>query len=230
MPVWTWIGRIAASAAVGTVIVGALHMPFARPLLARIAGCPLERVTPEQVEVARAGALRRLRGTQVAPARPALGFALESTSLAGVRTWAASHGVSCEESRKGTLLKCTQIPAGLVAPGDSGVIDEIAFGFRVADHVLTNVTTLRTGIDAASAAALLADASARLRRDLGTASAERLPGRAWDATGPAFVSYRFSDYLAEASAMRVPERGVVLREQYVSADERRTTGAHTGSF
>jgi hypothetical protein len=218
MPSWTWTARIAAIAVAGLGLIALLHLPFARPLLARVAGCPFDRVTPRQVELARESALRRLRGTGVAPARPALGFTLDRTTLGDVREWARREGVRCEESRQSTLVKCDNVPASVLAPGAAGSFDEVAFGFRIADRQLMNITTLCGGLDASAAAARLSETATRLERELGAPAAKRLPA-GWTAAGPAFISYRFRDYLAEASAMRVPSHGVVVREHYVSARE-----------
>jgi hypothetical protein len=219
MRAWKWSRRIGVGVAGTIATIGALHLPFARPLLARLAGCPFSRVTPEQVEQAQRSALRKLRGPHAAPARPALGFDLDATTLLDVKAWARRNGIACEESRQGTLLKCDTVPAARLISDGTGSIDEVAFGFHLADHVLVNVTTLRTGIDGEAAAARLAEVATRLRRTLGDPAAARLPVPGWDGSGPAYVSYRFSDYLAEASAMRLPDRGVMVREHYVSARE-----------
>jgi len=220
---WQWPVRLVGVAFGFTALVGALHTPLGHPLLlklAAVAGCPIARVTPEQIEAAQMGAFDKLRGPQPAPARPALGFTLERTTLADIREWAHAHGLPCEESRQGTLSKCDGVSAEALAGTVDGKVDEVAFGFRLADHTLVNsttVTTLQGDVAATDAAARLDRVAARLRQELGNPASTRLPGAAWDGSHPAYVSYRFSDYLAEASAMRLPDRGVMLREHYVSA-------------
>lgn len=217
MRVWTWPRTIGVFLVSATGLIGALHLPFARPLLACVAGCPVARVTPEQVEQAQRRALQKLRGSDVAPARPALGFMLDATTLDDVKAWARKNGLTCDESRKGALLKCEDVPARAFTVEVDGAVDEIAFGFRLHDHVLMNLTTLQTGIDAATAVSRFTQIADRLSRALGPAKMTRRPDDAWDGSRPAYVSYRFTDYLAEASAMRLPDRGVMLREHYVSA-------------
>jgi hypothetical protein len=80
---------VVAAAFVATLVVGLLHLPFAKPLLASLSGrgggCPMgweraETLTPAQVESRRAKMLATTRGGAKAAGRPALGFALEGTT------------------------------------------------------------------------------------------------------------------------------------------------------
>jgi hypothetical protein len=48
-------------------------------------------------------------------------------------------------------IKCDAVPASAITGGAVGTLDEIAFGFRLADHRLVSVTTLAVGLDAAAA-------------------------------------------------------------------------------
>jgi hypothetical protein len=213
-----WIVRTAGTAAALTVLIGALHLPAARPLLA-LAGavCPVGGASAREVEEARQLALRSIRGSDAAPARPAFGFALERTTEADVRAWASANRVACESSREATLLVCTAIPAAALPDGIAAV-DELAFGFRLRDHRLVNVSALTSGVAEPAAARSLEHTAAALEAALGRASSRRLPPASWDGR-PAFVRYRFADYVADVSAMRLPGRGIVMREQYMSAVE-----------
>jgi hypothetical protein len=212
-----WTVRLGGAALGVTGVVGLLHLPIARPLLALLGACPV-RATPGQTELARRAALRKLRGTDPAPARPALGFTLDTTSLADVQAWARTRGIACEASMQDTLVKCDTVPAGALATGASGTFDEVAFGFRLADRRLVNVTTLSGGFEAAAAAARFSAIAATLAGAIGAPpTAKRLPSSAWDAGGPVFVEYRYADYIAGVSAMGMTGRGVVLREHYISA-------------
>src|SRR5690242_9186696 len=94
---------------VGVAGVGLLHTPGARSLLQRIGGCPVGRATPAQVEAAQRRAWRTLQGSEHAPARPALGFALGEATLPQIRAWAAARGLTCEVLRGGALLRCDQV-------------------------------------------------------------------------------------------------------------------------
>jgi len=214
---WTWTVRVGAVALGATAVIGILHMPMARPLLAMLGACPV-KATPGQTEIARRAALKKLRGATPAPARPALGFDLESTTLADVQAWGRARGIACQASMQDTLLKCESVPAGAVTTRASGTFDEVAFGFRLADHRLVTVTTISSGLDVSAAATRFTAIAEMMEGALGAApTAKRLPTTAWDARGPVFVEYRYVDYIAGVSAMGMQGRGVVMREHYTSA-------------
>lgn len=213
---WRWATRAVAMALGSTAIIGAMHMPVFRSVLLRVGACPVARVTPEQVEQARNQALHKLRGADPAPARPAFGFAFEKTSLDEVRAWARAHGIACERSRNDSLLKCDAVPAGALRPGADATFDEVAFGFRLADHRLVNLTTLSTSLEPRAARRRFMAQAGVLTTTLGTPASQSTPAGEWDVRAPIYVTYRFSDYIAEVSAMVLPERGVVLREHYVA--------------
>jgi hypothetical protein len=224
---WKWTVRLGAGTLCATGVIGFLHLPIARPLLARLGACPV-RATPGRTEAARRVALSRLRGAHPAPARPALGFSLETTTLADVQAWGRTRGIACQASMQDTLLKCESVPASAVT-GASGAFDEVAFGFRLADHRLVAVTTISGGLEIGAAAARFTAIAETLEGAIGTSpAAKRLPTPAWDARGPVFVEYRYIDYIAGVSAMGMQGRGVVMREHYTSArddrDPSRTQG------
>lgn len=209
-----WLVVAAATLGVVTLGVGLLHMPWARPLLARIGGCPASRATPQQVEAEQRRAWLSLRGAGSAPARPALGFALGRTTLAEVKAWAEARGLRCDASRGGALLRCAGVPAAALPSPARGVYEDLAFGFRLRDERLVNVTALRSGLAAEEASAQLRDAAARLERALG-APTRQAAGES--AAAPSFVLYRYADYLADVTAMQLPSRGHAVREHYMSA-------------
>lgn len=211
------IGALAAA----TALVGVLHAPFARPLLTWLGGCPFGAASPAQIERAQRSALEVLRGSEAAPERPALGFSLDRDTASGVKAWAAAHHLGCEELREGTLLKCSGVPVSALpdAAGAPGTIDEVAFEFELGGRRVVNVTTLRTHLSAGEASRIFRSIAAALADRLGSASQERR-GEAdaeWTGVAPVLVKYRFSDYVAEASAMDLPGRGVAVREHYLSA-------------
>jgi hypothetical protein len=208
--------RLGGAALCGTALIGLLHMPAARPLLAWLGACPV-RATPMATVRARERALIGLRGTGTAPARPALGFTLDTMTLADVRAWAAGHRLACAASMQDTLLKCDGVPAAAI-PGATGPVDEVAFGFRASDGRLASVTTITVGLAASAASARVTATAASLSAAIGAGpTASRLPSDASDAIGPRLVAYRFSDYIAGVSAMPMTGRGVVVREYYTSA-------------
>jgi hypothetical protein len=139
-----------------TLAVGAIglaHAPFARPLLLSLGGCPMAgaRMTPRESETARFMALGEARGEGPAPARPALGFALDSTTAADVHAWAHGARVDCDDVRVG-LVRCAHVPpAALGLPARDGAIDELSLEFDEHAH-LVNMTTLRAHLSAGDAA------------------------------------------------------------------------------
>jgi len=190
--------------------VGGLHLPAARPWLRRAGGCPVPRATAAQVEEAQVRAFGRLRGIYVATARPALGFGLEIATSGDVLAWARAHSIACESRREGALLLCNAVPVSAVLAGGRGTYDELAFGFRLRDSRLVNLTALRTGLSPDAAGGEVRRIAAELEERLGEPS-RRIEG------DPATLLYRRSDYLAEVSAMSLRARGHALREHYMAA-------------
>ncbi len=193
--------------------IGLLHTPVGRPMMRRLGmGCPARNVSPEAAESLRLRGVRALRGQAVAPARPALGPALDVARLADVRAWAVAQGGACTaRERPSSSLICRQL----------GAYDEVTFGFAPAGR-LVSVSALREKLPGAEAAGRFADVRRRLAASLGGSG--ELSG---DPTAAALteaplrvarLQYRFSDYLATVTAMNLPE-GVALREQYQSARE-----------
>jgi len=216
---WKRTIRFGGVLAAATLVMGILHLPAARPLLLLIGACPVGRASASEIEEARGIALRALRGDTRAPARPALSFDLERTTLDDVRGWARARGIGCDLSRESTLLVCSRVPAPALRSTSLQLIDEVAFVFRVRDRRLVNVTTLTTGVAPTGAADSFAAIAHGLASTLGTPEASRVPPAQWDGTRPVFVRYRYADYIADLSAMQLPGRGIVMREQYMSASD-----------
>jgi hypothetical protein len=219
------LAKVAGGLAGATLAIGALHMPFARGLMMRIGGCPFAgaKMTPAQLDHARHMALAGRRGTTDAPARPALVFALDSTTLADVHSWAARERVDCDDVRAG-LVTCTDVVARAVGRDDgAGTIDELALGFDAHGH-LVNVTTLRSGLEPDAAARAGGGIVSSLEASLG--APDRKAGdfvtahlAQAGAASLATRSYRYGDYVADVTAVRVPRSGLALREHYMSATD-----------
>jgi hypothetical protein len=213
---------LAATLAALTLLVGALHLKAARPLLARLGvGCPMQ-AAPEAVEAARLRSARAQRGTEAALSRPALGFALDRMTLSDVKAWAGQAHVSCDELRKGLLLRCSGVAEAALGLGNNGpVIDQLDFGFAPRSERLVNLSAWRSGMSGAAAAAQLNAVARSLRQKLGAPAREAgVRSASYLASGPmhtALVQYRFSDYIADVSATNIPGRGLMLREHYMSA-------------
>jgi hypothetical protein len=215
---------IAAGAVIAaTGLIGLAHAPFARSLLMSMGGCPMAgaKMTPALAERARQMGLGADRGDVSAPSRPALGFALDSTTLPDARAWARREHVDCEDSRPG-LMKCDGVrPEALGLPATQGTLDELALEFDPRGR-LVNMTTFRTHLSPAVASTEAHAIVASLAEKLGPAGA-----RAGDfdastlGASPAgsisTVRYRFGDYVADVTAMNAPSSGPSIREHYMSA-------------
>jgi hypothetical protein len=215
------IGASAVGLSIGAI--GVAHAPFARSLLMRMGGCPMAgaRMTTVESEAARHMALGVDHGSVPAPARPALGFALDITTPVDVRAWARRERVDCDEVRVG-LIKCTNVrPGALGLPAADGKIDELSLEFNGHEH-LVNTTTYREHLNPASAASAARSIVGSLRDRLGPAARS---GGDFDAAqfseagarSISTVTYRFTDYLADITAMNAPSGGPAIREHYMSA-------------
>jgi hypothetical protein len=220
--------RHPAAVAAGAVIlamglVGLAHAPFARSLLMTVGGCPMAgaRMTPAMAERARRIALATDRPALSAPARPALSFALDTTTRDEAHAWARREGIACEDPRPG-LMTCARVePEAVGLSPTGGRIDELALEFDPHER-LVNMTTFRTHLTPAVASAearaivaSLADKLGPAEQRAGDFAASRLEGPA--AGSISTVRYRFDDYVADVTAMNAPSSGPSIREHYMSA-------------
>jgi hypothetical protein len=208
---------VAAAVTAGVVaIIGVLHMPFARGMLAEAGGCPFP-TTSERPSLARADALRvsaaqNERGTGSAAAKPALGFALGQTTRAQVRAWARAASVTCEDDGIGLGVRCTD--ASLAAlPGSllSGS-GQISFGFDL-EEKLVSVSFLARVADTAHAESLRVAASSELEA-LGAPSRHQgeQVRRAFERRVDAWA---YADYLGEVTTTHLGS-GVVVAARHIA--------------
>jgi hypothetical protein len=207
-----------------TAAVGVLHTPFARPLLMRLGGCPMAgaaQMTSVEMEHARHLALAGERPAESAPARPAVGFTLDTTTLADVHAWAARTHADCDDPHAG-LVKCTHVAAAALGLDPlEGAVDELALAFDVQGH-LVNETTYRSHLAPAVASRTAQGIVASLATKLGPAGTHAGSFAAADLSRPtaesiSTVSYRFADYVADVSSMSIGSSGSIVREHYMSA-------------
>ena len=217
------IVSVGLATALLTGFIGVLHAPFARPWLMKMGGCPVGKASAAEVEEGRMQAVRKTRGTDPAPSRPALGFTLDTAQPEDVLAWAAKNGVTCKEKREGMLLTCKDVPANVLRDRtqESGSIDEVSFAFRPRDRRLVNVTAMSFRLPADEAARRMNTSVDRVRPSLGVPSiasgdvtAERFAAGGFVT---ATTSWHYSDYEAQLTATSFDGRGVALREQYLSA-------------
>jgi hypothetical protein len=221
-PLWQ---RAAALGAVvtGTLVggVGVLHMPFAKSFLMKAGGCPFAvAATPEQRDQAHQAALRATRGTESAPAKPALGFKLDATTRGDVLAWAAEHNLSCAKDR-GDVLRCNNVPAAAMGvPAVEGPATILSFSFD-AKSVLVDISSMRMHLrpDAGLAAVTaitdnLAEQVGPAHSHVGAFDLEHLSQKS--VLGLSNIGYRFRDYAVDVVTMSFETDGLVLREHYAS--------------
>ena len=199
-----------------TGLVGVLHMPFARSVLMKVGGCPIQRLTPEQLEQVQNAAVARLTDLAAAdaPARPALGFSLEKTTPDEVHAWIASKGLTCKDDMGGTLIVCPGLPAAAV--GQQGPdLASLEFGFRTSPKVLRVVSTFRNHMSREQTLQLMHDRDDDLTRQLGAPKVVGQPDLQSESSAVYAVSYNFKDYLAREQASELGS-GFTLAEHYIS--------------
>src|SRR5450432_2455096 len=163
---------VASVLAALTLVIGVLHTKAARPLLARLGmKCPLQG-SAKDVEAARLKSARAGRGTEAAASRPALGFALDAMTLQDVKAWADKKQVACEEVRKSSFLRCSNVPeSALGSTGPS--IAELDFGFAPATQRLVNISAWRNGMSSGAASAQMNAVVASMKEQLGAPTVEK---------------------------------------------------------
>jgi hypothetical protein len=215
-----------------TGLIGLLHTKWGRPILVKMGvGCPTNRATPAEVEAMRQRGLAVVRGAAAAPARPALGFALDVTTRAEALAWTRDRGLSCALVKRGSdAIFCRDVPPDVIAESFGGrPIDELDFLFDP-DGKLIQIETMRRHLSSAEAETLSRGILEKLTPVLGEPTeviGERTASYFDGAMRPASVRYRFRDYVVIVNAMRF-EGGVALRERYESATQREAASGPRG--
>ncbi len=226
---------IALVAIASTGVMGFLHTKMGKPLLMKFGGCPVGNVSAADME--------KLRGQTFVAAQPAtetpppavfaMGFVLDTSTFKDVTTWAASHNITCDDSREGTVLVCANVaPKDLPTPSDSGVpITELTFGFRVSDKALYTVTSWRQDVSADAASAAVITSGKKMvslfgppHQVVGQPTSEYLS----EGMNTAVINYRFTGYTASVSATKMPA-GVWVREVFTSTKVANPSGLAQGS-
>ncbi len=155
--------RWALGSVVGLLAVTALaHTPVGLRAIAYVSGsegCPFghdqkQPITTAAIEQRRVDSVVRSRLTwrdnageslgaaTLAPARPALGFTLDTQKRADVLAWTQQHGLTCTENRASSGLRCDQVDGAMLPqPIAARPIDDlrgvVSFGFDTADHLVS---------------------------------------------------------------------------------------------
>lgn len=197
--------------------IGFLHTPAGRPILrAFLPTCPVgfgKDLTVAERDAAHAAALSTVRGDTPAASRPALGFALDTTSRADVDAWVAAHGVTCTE--KGRTRRCPGVAAGTFGDRPEG---EVSFQLDAHDRLVA-VTWEVTGLGAVDSLALqrAAETSAKVAGEPVTTRGELDPDWLLEKKlRQRAVEYRFTDYRAQLITTHLANGRVKVREVYQS--------------
>lgn len=216
----TWIASAAALLVLGAG--GALHTRAGMRALAALGvPCPVRTVTAEQVGRTRAAGVAAVRGTAPAPARPSIaGLALDATTVDEARALLARADARCEEQVRGyRYLRCRGVDAGALALAGPPV-SELWLSFDPAGRLIA-VDVYRRGMQPGDVRTVWADAAGRLRGALGAPSlvlGDPAPEVLTSAAvQTARVQYRYADYVATVTAAHLPQTGLSVREQYLSA-------------
>jgi hypothetical protein len=217
--------KLLAAIALAAAVVALAHAPFARSALMSLGGCPFAgaHMTAVEAQSARHLALTVAHAEAAAPARPAPGFALDSTARAEVEAWATIGHLECRKTRQ-DLVTCVGVPPeALGLPSVEGSIDELTLQFDARDR-LVDTTVLRGHLSAQAAAAVARSVVSSLEtrlgpagRHAGTFDAARLSHEG--AESIATVMYRYSDYVADVTVMNAPAGGPSILEHYMSAKD-----------
>lgn len=209
-----------------TGLIGALHFPFAAPLLRALlpgAICPVMRGTPAQIDRAHAIGAAEIRSAAATPAptRLALGFQLGVTRRSDLDAWASRYEVSCHPiAGNDNLRRCTDVPPAAVGePADLGKLEEVTFELRSSGE-LVNVQTLRRRLSPVQAAHTVEQLEHAAAAGLGAPSTEGgKPTVAHLSRGllSTYVAVHvFTDYRATISATNLAPTGMMVREEYLS--------------
>lgn len=201
---------------------GAMHTRAGRAALVALGvPCPVRTVSAARVDEVRRAGLATLRGQRPAPARPAIaGLRLDATTEGEAQAvLARAHGQCVEEVRGYRHLRCRGVDAaalGLAGPP----VSELWLSFDPGGRLVA-VDLYRRGMRPADLRTAWSDAAGRLRAVLGQPGlvlGDPAPeALAAAPIGTARVQYRYADYVATVTAAHLPQTGLSVREQYLSA-------------
>lgn len=197
----------------GVIVLGALtaltavvHIPFVQR---QLGGCPFGH--DKVATTARRGD----PGLAAAKARPALAFALDTSTRSDVWRWAMTNRVACADQRRGQMIECRDVPGQALGTG-ALTATSLWIELDASGRVIGVKTVRRT--DAASPVAEAFRATTAIASTAGDAVATHgdPDAIARGAFHQAAAEYRFRDYLAMVRATNMGD-GFVLTESYASA-------------
>jgi hypothetical protein len=208
-----WVRLALGSIVAFVALTGLAHTSYGLRAIAWVTGsdgCPFgggkQPLTAQRAEELRLA--RVARGESTAPARPALGFALDKDHRADVLAWAARHGVSCSEDKSHAGLRCVDVP-GDALPAPVAIRGVVMFGFAPDDRLVSVQHQSASATPRPEVAAVAGRAMAELEplgrtQTIGDAlDAERFVHRR--------TSLAFADYRADVVASNLGKRWTVIQ-------------------
>jgi hypothetical protein len=226
-------------AALFTGVMGFAHTHAGRPLLVAMrplmslmaggsAKCPFgydQRATPEQKEAARASFSEAHHGDEVAAGRPALGFALDTTTPADVMAWAKAHDVDCKEKAGGLTqsdIECRSVPDSVLPEAARGALVSSLWLTFGGHNTLTKVVAVRKDKSAEAISRAFGAVSRDVAQEAGPATSTEGNGTVAELTSGRLVQssaeYRFSNYYVLTRAANVGSAFVMTEEYRSLAD------------
>lgn len=229
---WSVAGFLTAS----TALMGFAHTKPGRPLLALLSGgqkpaleqaksgggsCPMgfsKKSDPAGRDLAFKEQADKLRGSERALSRPALGFTLDKTTKADVDSWAKANHITCKVPKVGADLDCSKVPAELLSQGGPAA-SSVWFTFDSHDR-LVSLTAIRYDNDPSAAASFYSTIVNSLSKSAGPpaqiegeSTADYLSETLLRQTKSSFA---FNDYHAQTSVTQLRQGEFMLVEEYRS--------------
>jgi len=217
----TTVVALAATAGLGTAVIGVAHTPWGRPLLklpmlsfmAGKAGCPVGTIEPAAFEKVRVTKLKGDVGTQRAGSHAALGFVLGQTRRPDVDRWVTQNKADCKEGSVKSVIECANVASSNGAPS----ITSLRLQFDGQER-LVSVDLFRSQGEAAALFSHFEELGKNLdqsvgpaTKTVGTPTLEYVVGKPLRTLAR---TYGYSDYVATATLLNMGKRGLKLREQY----------------
>ena len=192
------------------VVTIVIHIPAVQR---RVGACPFG------YDKTAAATARGVRTGPVAPARPALGFTLSSTTRADVLAWADQHGIHCDARHGKRTLECLDVPSALLAKHGAQLPGTTTWFELDENATVTTIKTVRRTDLASAVATAFSATETTLRAQMGEPTTERGSADPADLSQGAFrqavVEHLYADYRAQVRATNMGN-GYILTESYTA--------------
>ncbi|MBA2545021.1 MAG: hypothetical protein H0V17_35590 [Deltaproteobacteria bacterium] len=180
-------------------------------------GCPFghDQKTPALTAAAaedlRVHAITRAEhpAAEPAPARPALGFVLDTTRRAEVLAWATQHSIACRTDRSGAGIRCDHVDGAWLPSPLADIRGVASFGFDTADRLVSVTFETASTTPKARVLEVAGEAMSTLEQQLGARSLGD------SLAAPAFIRREtrvaYADYVATVVASNAGKRWMSMQ-------------------